>query len=158
MIVKLYTCEKKGALYRELTLLPGVGAFDAGISKLNETGLVGFLMEQVLEEKKPILGICLGMQMLGRKSEEGRLPGLGLIPFDVVRFNMPEEYSNLKIPHMGWDIIDIKQKENPLVDGLIGRQRFYFVHSYYALCDNPENVLTTCDYGHEFVCSVVKVY
>lgn len=150
------TADKDKIAAADRILLPGVGAFDAGMSKLNETGLVDFLKEQVLDEKKPILGICLGMQMLGRKSEEGSLPGLGLIPFDVVKFNMPAEYAGLKIPHMGWDIVDIKQPQNPLADGLTGRQRFFFVHTYHALCDNPENVLMTCDYGYEFACSVVK--
>lgn len=136
-------------------LLPGVGAFDAGMSKLYETGLVNVIKEQVLVVKKPILGICLGMQMLGRGSEEGVLPGLGLIPFDVVKFQFPDD-TTLKVPHMGWDEVDFKQPNNPLVQDLAGRQRYYFVHTFYAKCDDPENVLMTCDYGYEFACSVVK--
>ena len=72
-------------------ILPGVGAFDAGMNKLNESGLVRFIKEQALKEKKPVLGICLGMQMLGRKSEEGKLPGLELVPFDNIRFRFCRE-------------------------------------------------------------------
>ena len=134
-------------------ILPGVGAFDAGMSKLNESGLVDYIKSKATNEKRPILGICLGMQLLGRRSEEGNLLGLGLIPFDNIRFRLDD--SDLKIPHMGWDIVDIKQ-DNPLITGLTGTQRYYFVHSYHAKCDSEENVLMTCDYGYEFAASVVK--
>lgn len=134
-------------------ILPGVGAFDAGMKKLNESGLVDYIKEKALIEKKPVLGICLGMQLLGRKSEEGVLPGLGLIPFDNIRFRL--DNTELKVPHMGWDIVEFKQN-NPLINGLKGMQRYYFVHSYHAVCDNEENVLMTCDYGYEFTASVVN--
>lgn len=134
-------------------ILPGVGAFDAGMKKLNESGLTEYIKKKANKEKKPILGICLGMQLLGRKSEEGTLPGLGLIPFDNIRFRLDD--TDLKIPHMGWDIVELKQ-DNPLLSGLEGTQRYYFVHSYHALCDSKENVLMTCDYGYEFAASVVK--
>lgn len=134
-------------------ILPGVGAFDAGMTRLRESGLVDFIKNKVLEEKAPILGICLGMQLLGRKSEEGSLPGLGLIPFDNIRFRL--EDSNLRVPHMGWDIVEFKQS-NPLLKNLQGTQRYYFVHSYHALCDSKDNILMTCDYGYEFAAAVVK--
>lgn len=134
-------------------ILPGVGAFDAGMQKLNESGLSSYLKEKATDEKKPILGICLGMQLLGRKSEEGSLSGLGLIPFDNIRFKL--ENTNLKVPHMGWDIVDFKQ-DIPLLRGLEGTQRYYFVHSYHAKCDYKENILMTCDYGYVFAASVVK--
>lgn len=134
-------------------ILPGVGAFDAGMSKLAEKGLIDVIKEQALQVGKPILGICLGMQLLGRKSEEGGLAGLGLIPFDNVRFKL--DNTDLKVPHMGWDIVDFKQK-NPLVNNLEGVQRYYFVHSYHVKCDLQENVLMTCDYGYEFAAAVVK--
>ena len=134
-------------------ILPGVGAFDAGMNKLNESGLVRFIKEQALKEKKPVLGICLGMQMLGRKSEEGKLHGLELIPFDNIRFRLDD--SELKVPHMGWDIVSF-EKDHPLLKGLEGTQRYYFVHSYHAVCDRNENVLMKCDYGYEFACAVAK--
>lgn len=133
-------------------ILPGVGAFDAGMSKLNETGLTEVIKEEA-ENGKPILGICLGMQLLGNRSEEGKLPGLCLIPFECQKFNFEDR--SLKIPHMGWDVVEFK-KQHPLVEGLAGQQRYYFVHSYHAVCENPDNVLMTCDYGIEFACSVVK--
>lgn len=134
-------------------ILPGVGAFDAGMAKLNELGLADYIKKVAQVEKKPILGICLGMQLLGRRSDEGELNGLDLIPFETVRFEL--DHTELKIPHMGWDIVDFKQ-EHPLVKNLTGQQRFYFVHSYHAKCDSIENVLMTCDYGYEFAASVCK--
>jgi len=133
-------------------ILPGVGAFDAGMSKLNESGLTDVIKEEA-DKGKQILGICLGMQLLGNRSEEGSMPGLSLIPFECKKFNFVDK--SLKIPHMGWDIVDFR-KQHPLLEGLTGQQRYYFVHSYYAVCENSDNVLMTCDYGIEFACSVVK--
>ena len=134
-------------------ILPGVGAFDASMQKLNESGLTEIIKE-CASRGTPIIGICLGMQLLGRRSEEGLLSGLDLIPFECKKFKFSDD-SNLKIPHMGWDIVDIKQS-NPLVYNLNGTQRYYFVHSYHAVCDNKENILMTCDYGYEFAAAVVK--
>lgn len=134
-------------------ILPGVGSFDAGMCKLKENGLADVIRIQA-EKQKPILGICLGMQLLGRKSEEGTQEGLGLIPFDCVKFKLQTE-SNYKIPHMGWDIVGFTQK-HPLLDGLKGTQRYYFVHSYHAVCDEKQNVLMKCNYSYEFAAAVVK--
>ena len=133
-------------------ILPGVGAYDAGMSKLNEYGLTELIRSEA-KKGKPILGICLGMQLLGRSSEEGVLPGLSLIPFQCQKFRL--EGSSLKIPHMGWDVVDFK-KAHPLLKNLTGQQRYYFVHSYHAVCDSTEYVLMTCDYGYEFVAAVVN--
>ena len=133
-------------------ILPGVGAFDAGMSKLNESGLTDVIKEEA-DKGKPILGICLGMQLLGNRSEEGSMPGLSLISFECKKFDFEDK--SLKIPHMGWDIVDFR-KQHPLLEGLTGQQRYYFVHSYYAVCENSDNVLMTCDYGIEFACSVIK--
>lgn len=133
-------------------ILPGVGAFDAGMSKLNETGLVDVIKHEAYNGK-PILGICLGMQLLGRGSEEGRLPGLSLIPFECKKFKFNDD--SLKIPHMGWDIVEFKMN-HCILNNLQGQQRYYFVHSYHAVCDNQENVLMTCDYGYEFAAAVAK--
>lgn len=133
-------------------ILPGVGAFDAGMSKLEEANLIEVVQEEA-RGGKPVLGICLGMQLLGRGSEEGRRKGLDLIPFDCVRFRSDD--SALKIPHMGWDVVSIKQNHE-ITAGLKGMQRFYFVHSYHAKCDYEDNILMTCEYGYEFTCAVVK--
>lgn len=132
-------------------ILPGVGAFDAGMQLLNEKNLIAVIKNEA-NSGKPVLGICLGMQLLGRKSEEGKLTGLDLIPFESKKFSFEKE-SKLKIPHMGWDIVSFNQK-TPLTDGLIGTQRYYFVHSYHAVCDSENNVLMSCDYGYEFAASV----
>lgn len=134
-------------------ILPGVGAFDAGVKKLKSNGLDLFIKKKTQEEKKPLLGICLGMQLLGRTSEEGVEKGLGLIPFECVRFNV--EGSGLKVPHMGWDIVEFNHRV-PLLYGLEGQQRYYFVHSYYAKCDINDNIMMTCNYGGEFAAAVVK--
>lgn len=134
-------------------ILPGVGAFDAGMRLLKEKGLDSVIKEQALSKRKPLLGICLGMQLLGRSSEEGSIDGLGLIPFDTVKFRIKD--SRLKIPHMGWDIVTFEQ-DTPLTHGITGQQRYYFVHTYHAKCDSKENVLMTCEYGDEFAAAVCK--
>jgi imidazole glycerol phosphate synthase, glutamine amidotransferase subunit len=139
----------------EKLILPGVGAFDAGMQKLNDSGLVNAIRNHALVERKPLLGICLGMQMLGRQSEEGKAPGLQFIPFDTKRFDFKGD-TTLKIPHMGWDLASSEQKDDPMLQGLDPMQRYYFVHSYYAVCDNEENVLMRCDYGYSFAAAVKK--
>lgn len=135
-------------------ILPGVGSFDAGMKNLNRRGLKDILLQQAMEERKPVLGICLGMQLLGRGSEEGYLQGLGLIPFENKRFCF-QDAPDLKIPHMGWDVVEF-QREHPLTAGLHGTQRYYFVHSYHAVCDSNEYVLMTCEYGCKFAAAVAK--
>ena len=134
-------------------ILPGVGAFDTGMRKLKGSGLLEVIKRQAIEEAKPLLGICLGMQMLGRKSEEGCVEGLGFIPFDNKKFSFQDEVC-LKIPHMGWDIIDAAIKDDPILHGLEDQQRYYFVHSYHAVCDHNENILMYCDYGYTFAAAV----
>lgn len=149
----LITHERDKIEAADKILLSGVGAFDAGVKNLEERNLMDFLREQA-KKGKPILGICLGMQLLGRKSEEGSCSGLGLMPFDSIRFRIPEGI-HLKVPHMGWDIVTFKQ-ENPLLEGIEGKQRYYFAHSYHVKCDSEDNILMTCDYGYEFCAAVVK--
>ena len=143
---------KEEIMKADRIILPGVGSFDAGMRSLHDMDLYALLQNEA-NGGKPILGICLGMQLLGRKSEEGKRSGLGLIPFDNIRFHFPQE-NGLKIPHMGWDIVDFKQ-ESPLLQGINGaQQRYYFVHTYHAVCDSENNVLMTCDYGYEFAAAV----
>ncbi len=129
-------------------VLPGVGAFDRGMEALSESGIAEALSVAALERGVPILGICLGMQLMTKRSEEGRLPGLGWLDAEVVKFRFPEG-SGLKIPHMGWNTLSIR-RENPLIR-LEERQRFYFVHSYHVVCTNEPDVTATCGYGYDFV-------
>lgn len=135
-------------------ILPGVGTFDAGMRNLERRGLIDIIREQTMEYGRPLLGICLGMQLLGRESEEGDSEGLGFIPMVCRKFRQDGQNS-LKIPHMGWDVVDFC-KEHSLVDGLQNRQRYYFVHSYYAVCAEEKDVLMSCDYGHDFPAAVAR--
>lgn len=129
-------------------ILPGVGAFDAGMASLNKSGLIPLLNAQVLCKKVPILGICLGMQLMTRRSEEGVLSGLGWVEAKTVRF-APPSGSNLKVPHMGWNVVK-KSKKSPLLTGAEAEERFYFVHSYFVCCKQPSNVLLYAEYVHRF--------
>ena len=137
-------------------VLPGVGAFDHGMGALAASGLMDTLNEQVLDAGKPLLGICLGAQMLGRRSEEGSLPGLGWIDMDIVRF--PRD-AGIKIPHMGWNTVAPTMSGggvHPLFAGGEDAPRFYFVHSFHFECDRPEDVTATCVYGKPFAAAVAR--
>jgi glutamine amidotransferase len=134
-------------------LLPGVGAFDTGMSNLENSGLIPILNEKVLQQKTPVLGICLGMQLLTQKSEEGIKKGLGWIDGETLKFDLPPELK-LKVPHMGWDYIKVNRK-NPLIE-TEGKNRFYFVHSYYVKCFNENQSVATCMFGNNFTCLVNK--
>ena len=131
----------------EKILLPGVGAFDAAMNKLNESGLREMLDKKVLQDKVPTLGICLGMQMLTRSSEEGTMAGLGWIEAQTLKFNFP--HLSLKVPHMGWNLVHIKN-QSPLIEDFPEQSRFYFVHSYHVQCVHSHDVLTTTHYGIDF--------
>ncbi|MBM6948855.1 imidazole glycerol phosphate synthase subunit HisH [Mordavella massiliensis] len=144
---------KKEELHEaEKIILPGVGTFDHGMECLREAGLPDIIRSETLENKKPLLGICLGMQLLGKRSDEGKSEGLNLIDFETKAFNIPKEMP-LKIPHMGWDVVEFTQKDK-ILEGITGQQRYYFVHSYHAVCTNKENILMKCDYGYEFAAAV----
>ena len=134
-------------------LLPGVGAFDAGMENLENAGLIPLLNKKVLEEKIPVLGICLGMQLLTKRSDEGLKPGLGWIDGETVKFNLSPELK-LKVPHMGWNYIKV-QRQNPLIDQEF-KSRFYFVHSYFVRCYDETQSVATCNYGDDFTCMVNK--
>lgn len=137
-------------------ILPGVGHYDYGMRNLIESGLIETLNKKVVEEKTPLLGICLGAQLLGNKSEEGTEKGLGWIDLDVVKFDKTKMNENLKIPHMSWNEIDLK-KHSKLTEGLASNEaRFYFVHSYHIKANDKEAVLATSNYGYEFVSAVEK--
>lgn len=138
----------------EKILLPGVGAFDAAIQKIDELGLRSVLVYKALEQKVPFLGICLGMQLLTRSSEEGVLKGLDLIPAQTIKFKF-DNNSSLKIPHMGWNFV---KQNNPsrLTEGFTSDYRFYFVHSYKVVCDKNENSILKTNHGGEFDSAIQK--
>ena len=133
----------------EKLILPGIGAFDAGMQKLNERGLIPLLNELVLEKKIPVFGLCLGLQLMTNRSDEGQLSGLGWLDAETLRFRFEGASSNLKIPHMGWNTIEIRRR-HPLFTDLDPEARFYFVHSYYVQSHDPEAVLAETDYGGHF--------
>jgi glutamine amidotransferase len=138
-------------------VLPGVGAFDHGMKKLNELGILPVLEKRVLIDKVPFLGVCLGMQLLFSSSDEGKSKGLGWIPGSVKKFDFKniDNQLRLKVPHMGWNIVKPKDSSQ-LFSGIDEELRYYFVHSFYVQCDSIEHSLATCNYGNEFTCSVSK--
>lgn len=129
----------------EKILLPGVGAFDAAMEKLTNTPLRNILDYKAKEQKIPVMGICLGMQLLTNGSEEGKLPGLGWIPSYTHRFPS----SALKVPHMGWNLVQ-KKESSPLTESFDEEYRFYFVHSYYVKAEDEKNVILRTTYGVTF--------
>lgn len=132
-------------------ILPGVGAFDKGMQSLQEQDILPVLEEKVLREKTPVLGICLGMQLMTRASEEGQLPGLGWIDATAKRFQFSEENHGLKIPHMGWNLIHCQQDIPLFSDFEISKEhRYYFIHSYAVQCVDPSNCYATSTHGIEF--------
>jgi imidazole glycerol-phosphate synthase subunit HisH len=126
-------------------IMPGIGAFDAGMSRLTGSGLIPVLSEKVLNDKTPVLGICLGMQLMTRGSEEGALPGLGWIPASTRRFDRATD-PTLKVPHMGWNVAR-PAKESALLQHCPEEPRFYFTHSYYVACDDPQDRLLMVRHG-----------
>ncbi len=133
-------------------LLPGVGAFDTGMARLEAHGLAGLLRERTLVDGVPLLGICLGMQLLGHASEEGVAPGLGLLPFRSMRFAFPPDTA-LRIPHMGWNACTPVGADS-LLHAVPAPRRFYFVHSYRAVCDEPGCIAGVTSYGGDFTSAV----
>ena len=134
-------------------ILPGVGHFDYAMSQLNNSGMRDRLDELVLTEKIPVIGICVGMQMMAKKSDEGTLDGLCWIDAYVKKFDEATINHHTKLPHMGWN--DVKPNENhPLFRGLEQEAIFYFLHSFYFKCSNQENSISKTDYGINFSSSV----
>jgi glutamine amidotransferase len=135
-------------------ILPGVGAFDTGMRNLLELDLVDILNRKVKTEKIPVLGICLGMQLLSNGSEEGSLPGLGWIDAETIRFRF-EDTIEYKIPHMGWNFIR-QHKDSKLFGNMYSDTRFYFVHSYYFRANIEKDILLSTTYEKEFTSAVEK--
>lgn len=134
-------------------ILPGVGHFDYGIQQLRQSGLVEVIQNKVLQNKIPLLGICLGVQLLTESSEEGREKGLGWIKGRTVAFDQSRLDSHHTIPHMGWT--DIKSFEHSkLFTDMYENPRFYFVHSYHLHLDHPKDALAYAHYGYDFAVGI----
>ena len=134
-------------------ILPGVGAFDHAMELLQASGMRGVLDELVLEKKMPVLGICVGMQILAKSSDEGQLPGLGWIDGHVRAFSAVPEAAGLPLPHMGWN--DVLPKAGERLFGQMETDaRFYFLHSFFFECANVESSAATARYGIDFSCAV----
>ena len=138
-------------------ILPGVGSFDKAMNQLRYKKLEQIILEKVKVEKTPLLGICLGMQLITNSSEEGKEKGLGLINAETLSFKkaFDKKEINERIPHMGWNDIRVEQ-ENSFTNNLIELSRFYFVHSYYVKCSDKKNILMQSNYGFDFDSAIVK--
>ena len=134
-------------------ILPGVGSFGYAMQLLEASGMQETLSDMVLNHNVPVLGVCVGMQMLADSSDEGNLSGLGWIPGQVKRFESSSLNEEINIPHMGWNNIN-PVITSGLMEGLDSNSRFYFLHSYYFNCENEDLLLATTHYGSEFACAV----
>jgi len=137
-------------------LLPGVGSYDSAVKNLKKLNLFELLKKRVLEDNVPILGICLGMQLLTKGSQEGELEGLGFIDGFAKKFDFSNLEQKLPIPHMGWNRVNIKKDSKLIKENSQRENRFYFVHSYAIECKYKEDILTTTHYGYDFVSSFEK--
>ena len=134
-------------------ILPGVGSFDHAMQSLQDSGMKEKLDELVLKQKLPVIGICVGMQMLATSSDEGDLEGLGWIDGVVKKFDEKRLNANMPLLHMGWNNLDIN-KDNKLLNSLEDDPRFYFLHSYYFKCNNDKDIVATASYGDKFTCAI----
>lgn len=134
-------------------ILPGVGNFGAAMSRIKQKGLFDLLNRKVLTQKTPILGICLGMQLMTKWSDESQSEGFGWFDASCHRFKQAEN-SQLKVPHVGWNTVDVKRK-NSLIDQQQSHEFFYFTHSYHAIAENPDHALCETTYGVPF-CSALN--
>lgn len=144
----------KDILNADKIILPGVGHFQKAMENLNKLHLIGVLNEMVLGQQKPILGICLGMQLMGKTSQEGNIEGFGWIDAEVVKFKVSDKLK-YKIPHMGWNQV-VKSKESKLMQGVDVLSEFYFVHSFYMKVNNSSDILSKTEYEDWFVSSIEK--
>lgn len=136
-------------------VLPGVGSFDKGAENLSRFGLEEVLSSCVIDRGVPILGICLGAQLMTNGSEEGLRPGFGWVDIDTRRFSFASAEERLPVPHMGWSAVDFRG-DDCLFSGFEGQARFYFVHSYHFVCADPVVSLCECEYGYRFVAAFRK--
>ena len=137
-------------------VLPGVGSFGAGMRNLKDRGLIDALRRKALDEKTPLLGICLGMQLLTEYSEEGDCPGLGFVPGATRRLDMSGAAEKLRIPHIGWNEITLTRPDAVLFSGIDPALRYYFVHSYAVFPADPADASATCAYGQTFAAALER--
>lgn len=137
----------------EKLILPGVGHFDYAMQRFNGSGMRETVDEMVRTGKKPVIGICVGMQMMAKSSDEGQLPGLGWIDAHVEKFSDSQRSAKMPLPHMGWNDV-YALKNNPLFSGLEHDARFYFLHSYYFKCTLPQDAVAEAEYGIRFTAAV----
>ncbi|MFV3410574.1 imidazole glycerol phosphate synthase subunit HisH [Bdellovibrio bacteriovorus] len=150
-----FASDAEGLSKASKIILPGVGAFDYAMEKLNASGLRSTLDSLVLEKKVPVLGICVGMQMMGNSSEEGQLPGLGWIPGTVKRLHGSggAEFKSYPLPHMGWNNLKTEVSD-PLFEGFDHDPKFYFLHSYFFDCKDSSHIIASAEYGQRFACII----
>lgn len=139
----------------EKIILPGVGAFDYAMSQLNASGMRDELEKQVLINKVPVIGICVGMQILAKSSDEGVLPGLGWVDGEIKIFDTSKINYKTRLPHMGWNSIN-PINNNKLLANFNNNSRFYFLHSYYFVAQNSKDVISETEYGITFASAVNK--
>ena len=149
------TSDPKHVMQAEKLIIPGVGHFDHGMNELKNLGLDSAIKEVVESKHIPVLGICLGAQIMGNGSEEGNIPGLQLLDFNVVKFDKSEMNENLKIPHMGWAEISF-MKDGKLSAGMPELSRFYFVHAFHFKMHYQSDTLATAKHGYEFAAAFEK--
>ena len=130
-------------------ILPGVGSFDRAMQQFNSSGMRELIEKLVLEKEIPILGVCVGMQMLANSSEEGKLSGLGWVDGDVRKLDLISMVQSQNLPHMGWNNV-VTEAEDVLFKDIKGEKKFYFLHSYYFDCYNQSNIIGLTDYGFNF--------
>jgi imidazole glycerol-phosphate synthase subunit HisH len=148
------TDDKKIIEQAQKIILPGVGHFANGVKNIKERGIWTILNEKVLNDNTPILGICLGMQLMAKFSEEGNEVGFGWFDAKVVRFRVSNNIK-FKIPHIGWNSLNINRKV-PFLNDINNESQFYFVHSYHVICNNKEDELTSTEYDYHFTSSIAK--
>lgn len=151
-VESIITSDKQVIQQADKYILPGVGSFGHGINSLRKASFFGAFEIEVLENHKPILGICLGMQLLTNSSQEGQEKGLGWIDAETLKFDLADK--SLSIPHMGWNKTNPRNRSSIFKN--LEENRFYFVHSYHVVCHAEENILATSNYGVEFTCSIYR--
>jgi imidazole glycerol-phosphate synthase subunit HisH len=153
-ITPIISNSREEILNADKIILPGVGHFSKAMENLKKLNVIQSLNEKVLEKKTPVLGICLGMQLMALSSEEGKSNGLGWFDATVRKFNIKDKL-NFKVPQMGWNTISINKKSD-LMKNIPDQSEFYFIHSFYIKCNKEEDILNTTVYESEFVSGIQK--